>query len=140
MTEPLPDLSEFRLEFRDNGLVHIVFDAPGRSMNVFSNAAIADIGAIARWLAEANVRGALIRSGKESGFCAGADLPEIWAGYEMVTATAPTRRFNIAFDHFFLQPMDSPARDANTQAATRYCLEHPQWRLSLQTHKLIGIR
>jgi 3-hydroxyacyl-CoA dehydrogenase/enoyl-CoA hydratase/3-hydroxybutyryl-CoA epimerase len=101
MTEPLPDLSEFRLEFRDNGLVHIVFDAPGRSMNVFSNAAIVDIGAIACWLAEADVRGALIRSGKESGFCAGADLPEIWAGYEMVTATPKTRRFNVAFDHFF---------------------------------------
>ena len=36
--------------------------------------------------------------------------------------------------------MDGDARDANTQAATAYCLAHPQWRLSLQTHKLIGIR
>ena len=44
------------------------------------------------------------------------------------------------FDHFFLQPMDNPDRDANTRAATEYCLAHPQWRLSLQTHKLIGIR
>ena len=43
------------------------------------------------------------------------------------------------FRHFFLQPMDSPARDANTRAATQYCLSHPQWRLSLQTHKLLGI-
>ena len=43
------------------------------------------------------------------------------------------------FGHFFLQPMDSPQRAANTQAATAYCLSHPQWRLSLQTHKLLGI-
>jgi organic radical activating enzyme len=35
--------------------------------------------------------------------------------------------------------MDSPARDANTRAAIEYCLEHPRWKLSLQTHKLIGI-
>jgi 7-carboxy-7-deazaguanine synthase len=44
------------------------------------------------------------------------------------------------FHNFFLQPMDNANRHANTEAATRYCLDHPQWRLSLQTHKLIGIR
>jgi 7-carboxy-7-deazaguanine synthase (Cx14CxxC type) len=44
------------------------------------------------------------------------------------------------FRHFFLQPMDSPEREANTRAAMDYCLKHPQWRLSLQTHKLLGIR
>ena len=47
---------------------------------------------------------------------------------------------DLLFDHFFLQPMDGPDRDANTKAATAYCLAHPQWRLSLQTHKLIGLR
>ncbi|MEJ1969678.1 MAG: 7-carboxy-7-deazaguanine synthase [Rhizomicrobium sp.] len=52
----------------------------------------------------------------------------------------PERYADLAFDHFFLQPMDNAARDANTAAATAYCLAHPQWRLSLQTHKLIGIR
>jgi 7-carboxy-7-deazaguanine synthase len=52
----------------------------------------------------------------------------------------PERYADLDFTHFFLQPMDSPARAANTEAATRYCLDHPQWRLSLQTHKLIGIR
>jgi 7-carboxy-7-deazaguanine synthase len=52
----------------------------------------------------------------------------------------PERYAALAFDHFFLQPMDSPARDANTRDAVEYCLEHPQWRLSLQTHKLLGIR
>jgi len=43
------------------------------------------------------------------------------------------------FAHFFLQPMDNQDCSANTQAATAYCLAHPQWRLSLQTHKLLGI-
>jgi 7-carboxy-7-deazaguanine synthase (Cx14CxxC type) len=46
---------------------------------------------------------------------------------------------NLDFQHFFLQPMDGAAREENTQLAVRYCLEHPQWRLSLQTHKLLGI-
>jgi 7-carboxy-7-deazaguanine synthase (Cx14CxxC type) len=53
---------------------------------------------------------------------------------------APERYEGQDFRNFFLQPMDNPDRDKNTEAATRYCLEHPQWRLSLQTHKLIGIR
>jgi len=53
---------------------------------------------------------------------------------------APERYAALAFDNFFLQPMDNPQREANTEAATQYCLAHPQWRLSLQTHKLIGIR
>lgn len=56
------------------------------------------------------------------------------------TGAEPERYADLDFTHFFLQPMDSPERAANTEAATRYCLDHPQWRLSLQTHKLIGIR
>jgi len=44
-----------------------------------------------------------------------------------------------AFRHFFLQPMDGPERAANTQLALRYCLDHPQWRSSLQTHKILNI-
>ncbi len=44
------------------------------------------------------------------------------------------------FDHFFLQPMDGPDVEQNTVLAGRYCFEHPRWRLSLQTHKLLGIR
>ncbi len=51
----------------------------------------------------------------------------------------PERYIHLAFDHFFLQPMDGPDRAANTQAALRYCLAHPQWRLSLQTHKILAI-
>ena len=55
-------------------------------------------------------------------------------------ADAPPERFmSWDFTHFFLQPMDSPEREANTYAAAQYCLAHPQWRLSLQTHKLIGL-
>ena len=44
-----------------------------------------------------------------------------------------------AFANFLLQPMDSPDRAANTKAAVDYCLAHPKWRLSLQTHKMLGI-
>jgi 7-carboxy-7-deazaguanine synthase (Cx14CxxC type) len=45
----------------------------------------------------------------------------------------------LAFRNFFLQPMDGPDRARNTQLAVQYCLDHPQWRLSLQTHKILGI-
>ncbi|MCH8073389.1 MAG: 7-carboxy-7-deazaguanine synthase [Proteobacteria bacterium] len=51
----------------------------------------------------------------------------------------PERFIDMAFSHFFLQPMDSANREENTQAAIRYCLDHPHWKLSLQTHKIIGI-
>lgn len=54
---------------------------------------------------------------------------------------APPERFEgLAFNHFLLQPMDGPHLAENTGAAIAYCLAHPRWRLSLQTHKLIGIR
>jgi 7-carboxy-7-deazaguanine synthase (Cx14CxxC type) len=45
----------------------------------------------------------------------------------------------LPFRHFFLQPMDGPERVANTAATVEYCKQHPQWRLSLQTHKILGI-
>jgi 7-carboxy-7-deazaguanine synthase (Cx14CxxC type) len=51
----------------------------------------------------------------------------------------PERYEALRFRHFFLQPMDGPHAHRNTELAARYCLEHPQWRLSLQTHKLIGL-
>jgi 7-carboxy-7-deazaguanine synthase (Cx14CxxC type) len=51
----------------------------------------------------------------------------------------PERFDTLGFDHFFLQPMDGPGLEANTAAALSYCLGHPRWRLSLQTHKLLGI-
>jgi len=52
----------------------------------------------------------------------------------------PERFAELDFRHFFLQPMDGPHKARNTLLATAYCLAHPAWRLSLQTHKLIGIR
>jgi 7-carboxy-7-deazaguanine synthase (Cx14CxxC type) len=48
--------------------------------------------------------------------------------------------FRDGFDHFYIQPMDGPDREANTASAIQYCLNHPRWRLSLQIHKLLGIR
>jgi 7-carboxy-7-deazaguanine synthase (Cx14CxxC type) len=54
-------------------------------------------------------------------------------------AAQPERFEGLEFRHFFLQPMDGSAREANTALALRYCLSHPRWRLSLQTHKLLGI-
>jgi organic radical activating enzyme len=47
---------------------------------------------------------------------------------------------SLDFEHFYLQPMDGPHAAANTAAAVAYCQAHPRWRLSVQTHKLIGIR
>jgi len=51
----------------------------------------------------------------------------------------PERFQDLAFQHFFLQPMDSPQVAQNTAQALQYCLAHPQWRLSLQTHKILQI-
>ena len=51
----------------------------------------------------------------------------------------PERFADLDFEQFFLQPMDGPDRERNTELALSYCLSHPQWRLSIQTHKLLGI-
>ena len=74
---------------------------------------------------------------------AGAELV-LRSGHELKlvfpqSGAEPELYENLDFQHFFLQPMDGAAREENTQLALRYCLEHPQWRLSLQTHKLLGI-
>jgi 7-carboxy-7-deazaguanine synthase (Cx14CxxC type) len=53
---------------------------------------------------------------------------------------APEHFTALPFTHHLLQPMDGPAVEANTEAAIAYCLAHPQWRLSVQTHKALGIR
>ncbi len=54
-------------------------------------------------------------------------------------AAQPENFADLRFEHFFLQPLDAPEREQHTEAAIRYCLEHPRWRLSLQTHKYLGI-
>jgi 7-carboxy-7-deazaguanine synthase len=75
---------------------------------------------------------------------AGADFVQR-AGHELKlvypqAGAEPERFVDCAFGHFFLQPMDGPARETNTAAAIAYCLAHPRWRLSMQTHKLLGLR
>ena len=56
------------------------------------------------------------------------------------TGVDPARFESLDFEQFFLQPMDGPALAENTRAAVNFCLANPRWRLSLQTHKLLGIR
>ena len=51
----------------------------------------------------------------------------------------PSRYEDLAFDHYFLQPMDGPDRERHTAMVIDFCAAHPQWRVSLQTHKLLGI-
>ena len=54
---------------------------------------------------------------------------------------APPEEFEaLDFDHFFLQPMDGPSTAENTRLAIEYCMTHPRWRLSVQTHKIVGVR
>lgn len=74
-----------------------------------------------------------------------ADAPlQLTAGDELKlvfpqSQASPERFSGLAFEHFFLQPMDGPELAAHTEQALAYCKEHPQWRLSLQLHKLLGI-
>ncbi len=56
------------------------------------------------------------------------------------TAAPPEAYAELDFQHFLLQPLDGPELEANTQRAIAYCLAHPQWRLSLQLHKQLGLR
>jgi len=75
------------------------------------------------------------KAGADVVLTAGDDLKLV---YPQVGAE-PERFEALDFAHFLLQPMDGPDRVANTDAAVKYCLTHPQWHLSLQTHKYIGI-
>ncbi|WP_426571187.1 7-carboxy-7-deazaguanine synthase [Aquihabitans sp. McL0605] len=74
---------------------------------------------------------------------AGADLV-LTRGHELKLVypqplLTPAMVEHLEFEHLFLQPMDGPDRDANTKAAIAHCLAHPRWRLSVQTHKYLGI-
>jgi len=112
MSDSAPQLRQFRVEIRANGLAHLVFDAPDRSMNVFTNAAIHELGEFCRWLAASSVRGVVIRSGKASAFCVGADLTELGSAYDVIVQSMPSARFNVAFDHFF--PLSAAIRALET--------------------------
>ena len=70
-----------------------------------------------------------------------ANGDELKLVFPQVEQEAQPERFeHLDFRHFSLQPMDGPDREANTRLAVEYCLTHPRWRLSLQTHKLLGLR
>ena len=81
------------------------------------------------WICVSPKAGAAIRQGS------GNELKLVYPQ----PALMPEAVAGLDFDSFWLQPMDGPDREANTAAAVAYCLDNPQWRLSLQTHKLIGI-
>ncbi len=67
----------------------------------------------------------------------GDELKLVYPQFE--SAANPENFAALRFEHFYLQPLDDACREQNTAAVIRYCLEHPQWKLSLQTHKMIGI-
>src|SRR4051794_41804143 len=89
--DALGELQQFRAERSENNVLHLVFDMPGRPMNGFSNAAIAELAVFSRWLRDSDVKGVVIRSGKPSAFCAGAGLAALGTAYDMVTAGAAPR-------------------------------------------------
>src|ERR1044071_7087207 len=99
--DALGKLKQFRTERSENNVLHLVFDMPGRPMNVFSNAAIAELAAFSRWLRRSDVKGVVTRWGKSSAFGAGADLGELGVAYDMVMAAPAETRERVAFDHFF---------------------------------------
>ncbi|MBO0757100.1 MAG: 7-carboxy-7-deazaguanine synthase, partial [Bradyrhizobiaceae bacterium] len=55
-------------------------------------------------------------------------------------ALRPENLGDVEFQHLWLQPMDGPNRSLNTEQVVQFCLQNPRWRMSLQTHKFIGIR
>lgn len=76
------------------------------------------------------------KSGAELKLLAGHELKLVYPQPDAL----PERFASLAFERFSLQPMDGPDAAANTERAIDYCLKHPQWRLSVQTHKTLGIR
>ena len=106
-----------------------LFNAAGWSVSVETNGTV-DPPAGKLWLTVSPKAGSELRVFKGN---------ELKLVFPQVGAE-PARFEGLEFEHFFLQPMDSAARAENTQRALEYCLAHPQWRLSLQTHKILDIR
>lgn len=100
MPVPIPTMHQFRAEVTEDNILHLVFDAPGRSMNIFSNAAIREIEAFANWLPGSDVRGVVVRSGKASAFCVGADLSELSTAYDLVMGAPRADRKTVARNQF----------------------------------------
>lgn len=76
------------------------------------------------------------KAGTELKQCTGDELKLVYPQ----EGFGPEQFAGLAFQNFFLQPMDGAERVANTEAAVQYCMEHPRWRLSVQMHKVVGIR
>lgn len=96
----LPEMTNFRTRRTDDGILHLVFDMPDRSMNVFSNRAIHEIEAFADWLKLSDIRGVVVSSGKSNAFCAGADLSELSQAYDMIMASPNDQRDAKTVAHF----------------------------------------
>lgn len=75
------------------------------------------------------------KAGTELVLCSGNELKLVFPQAECV----PEQYEGLDFQHYFLQPMDGLERELNTRKAIEYCLKNPKWRLSLQTHKILGI-
>ena len=75
------------------------------------------------------------KAGAPLALCSGDELKLVYPQAQL----KPEDVEGLAFEHFWLQPMDGPERSANTSAAVSHCLANPHWRLGLQTHKMIGI-
>jgi len=105
--------------------------AEGFEIAVESNGTIAAPDGIDWLCVSPKARAALVQT-------SGSELKLVYPQTE--PAGNPARYADMAFEHFLLQPMDGPYRAENTAAAIAYCLAHPQWRLSVQTHKDIGVR
>lgn len=106
--------------------------ARGFEIAIETNGTIAlptDVGAPIDWVCVSP------KASTELAITGGEELKVIYpqAGAE------PERYSALDFDHRFLQPMDGPDRERNTRAAISYCLANPEWRLSIQTHKYLGI-
>ena len=69
--------------------------------------------------------------------CSGNELKLVYPQEE--EEAQPENFEDLAFEHFFLQPLDGPDLAENTRLAVEYCLAHPRWKVSLQTHKVLGI-
>jgi 7-carboxy-7-deazaguanine synthase (Cx14CxxC type) len=76
------------------------------------------------------------KAGTHLALCSGDELKLVFPQRGL----SPEDCASLDFRHFYLQPMDGPELMRNTRLALQYCLDHPKWRLSLQMHKLLGIR
>ena len=113
----------------DTALIDALHEA-GFEIGVESNGTLAAPAGI-DWLCVSPKAAARVvqRSGQELKLVYPQDEPE----------AQPANFENLAFDHFFLQPLDGPDLAENTRLAIEYCLAHPRWHLSMQTHKALGI-